>query len=62
MENKGPLIQFTIGLVCALIGAYVMFQGNIFGENNTGIAIVLGIIGIGLISGSPIGILKKKKV
>ena len=62
MENKGPLIQFTSGLACALIGAYVMFHGNIFGENNTGIAIVLGIIGIGIISTSHIGILNGKKV
>jgi hypothetical protein len=62
MEKKAPLVQFTIGVACALSGAYVMFQGNIFGENNTGIAIVLGIIGIGLISGLPIGILQKKKV
>ena len=62
MEKKGPLVQFTIGLACALSGAYVMFQGTIFGENNTGIAIVLGIIGIAFISGSPIGILKQKKV
>lgn len=62
MKNKGPLIQFTIGLACALIGAYVMFNGSILGENNSGIAIVLGIIGIGLISASPMGILKDKKV
>ncbi len=62
MNNKGPFAQFIFGVACALIGAYVMFQGNIFGENNTGIAIVFGIIGIALISGSPIGILKKKKV
>jgi hypothetical protein len=62
MKTKGSTLQFTIGLACELIGAYVMFQGNIFGENNTGIAIVLGIIGIGLISTSPIGILKGKKV
>jgi hypothetical protein len=62
MKTKGPFIQFTIGLACALVGAYVMFQGTIFGENNTGIAIVLGIIGIGLISTSQIGILKEKKV
>ena len=62
MNKKAPLIQFTIGLACALIGAYVMFHGTIFGENNPGIAIILGIIGIGLISASPIGILKEKKV
>ena len=59
MKNKGPFLQFTIGLACALIGAYVMFQGNIFGENNTGIAIVIGIIGIGIISSSQIGLIKR---
>ncbi len=46
------LVQFIIGICIALIGAGIMFYGNIFGERNSGIAIVIGIIGIGLIATS----------
>ncbi len=55
--NKN-VIQFVLGIIAALIGAAIMFHGNVFGEHNTGIAIVLGIIGIGLIAGSSIRVLK----
>jgi hydrogenase/urease accessory protein HupE len=49
------VFQFVLGIVVALIGAAVMFHGNVFGEEyNTGIAIVLGIVGIGLIAGSSV--------
>jgi len=46
------MIQFIIGICVSLIGAGIMFHGNIFGENNSGIATVIGIIGIGLIATS----------
>lgn len=46
------VFQFVLGIVVALIGAAVMFHGNVFGENNTGVAIVIGIVGIGLIATS----------
>ena len=46
------LILFIAGICIALIGAGIMFHGNIFGERNSGIAIVIGIIGIGLIATS----------
>ena len=46
------IIQFIAGICVALIGAGIMFHGNIFGENNSGIATVIGIIGIGLIATS----------
>lgn len=49
---KKGLVQFIIGIITALAGAAIMFHGNIFGENNTGIAIVIGIVGIGLIATS----------
>ena len=49
--NK-KLIQFVLGIIVALIAAFIMFDGSIFGENTTGIAIVIGIIGIGLIATS----------
>lgn len=45
-------IQFLTGICIALIGAGIMFHGNIFGERNSGIATVIGIMGIGLIATS----------
>ena len=57
---KKGLIQFIIGIIIALIGAGIMIHGNLFGENNSGIAIILGIIGIGLIATSKYRLLKKK--
>lgn len=45
-------IQFIAGICVALIGAGIMFHGNIFRENNSGIATIIGIIGIGLIATS----------
>ena len=46
------LVQFIIGICIALIGAGIMFHGNIFGERNSSIATVIGIIGIALIATS----------
>lgn len=51
-------IQFWAGLVIALIGAALMFEGSVLGENTTGIAIVVGIVGIGLIATSKKQLLK----
>lgn len=51
-------IQFVAGICVALIGAGIMLHGDIFGERNTGIAIVVGIIGIGLIATSKFRLLK----
>ena len=51
MKNMN-LVQFIIGICIALIGAGIMLHGNIFGESNSGIATVIGIIGIGLIATS----------
>ena len=51
-------IQFIAGICTALIGAGIMFHGNIFGESNSGIAIVIGIIGMGLIATSKFRLLK----
>ena len=55
--NKA-LLQFILGIIVALIGAVIMFEGSILGENTTGIAIVIGIIGIGLIATSSYRLLK----
>lgn len=51
-------IQFAAGVCIALIGAGIMFHGNIFGERNSGIAIVIVIIGIALIATSKFRLLK----
>jgi len=50
--NYLNLTQFIVGICIALIGAGIIFHGNIFGERNSGIAIVIGIIGIGVIATS----------
>ena len=53
--------SFILGIILCLIGAFLMFEGNILGENNTGIATVIGIVGIGLIATSGVRLLKPKK-
>jgi hypothetical protein len=45
---------FILGILVALTGAFLMWSGSILGENTTGIATVMGIVGIGLISMSRI--------
>jgi amino acid transporter len=71
LRNRGKLKQpivrnkksffplFIIGLVLALTAAFFMFDGDILGENTTGIAIVIGIVGIGLIATSNFTLLKR---
>jgi hypothetical protein len=57
--NKKFSIQFVLGIIVALIGAGIMFHGSIFVENNSGIATIIGIIGIGIICSSIIWTFKK---
>ena len=46
-------VIFALGISVCLIGALVMVAGeSILGENHTGIAAVIGIVGIGLIGTS----------
>jgi len=59
MNNKFFVIQFIVGISVALIGAFIMFHGTIFKENNSGIATIIGIIGIGIIASSNIWAIKK---
>jgi hypothetical protein len=48
--NKWQLVIFALGVSACLIGALVMVAGeSLLGENHTGIATVIGIVGIGLI-------------
>jgi hypothetical protein len=43
-------VIFALGVSLCLVGAFIMAAGeSVFGENHTGIATVVGIIGIGLI-------------
>jgi len=44
--------QKLLGILLALIGAFLMWNGSILGENTTGIATIVGIVGIGLIATS----------
>lgn len=44
--------QKLAGVLLALTAAFLMWDGGILGENTTGIAIVVGIVGIGLIATS----------
>ncbi|MFC1871411.1 hypothetical protein ACFLYF_03315 [Chloroflexota bacterium] len=71
LRNRGKLKQpivrnkksffplFIIGLVLALTAAFFMFDGDILGENTTGIATVIGIVGIGLIATSNFTLFKR---
>jgi len=59
MNKKAFLPLFIIGLVLALTAAFFMFDGDILGENTTGIATVIGIVGIGLIAISNFALLKR---
>ena len=61
IHKKAFLVQFIIGLLCSLFGAFLMFNGELFGDNTTGIARIVGIVGICLIAtSSPIGIALKR--
>ena len=60
VRNKKTFLPlFITGLVLALAGAFLMFNGDVLGENTTGIATVIGIIGIGLIATSNFTLLKR---
>ncbi|KPJ57361.1 hypothetical protein AMJ49_02090 [Parcubacteria bacterium DG_74_2] len=49
---------FISGILLALTGAFLMWNGSILGERTTGIATIIGIVGIGLIATSR----KSKKI
>ena len=52
-------ILWLLGIVLALIGASLMFHGSLLGERTTGIATVIGIVGICLIVDSKRKLKKK---
>ena len=62
LRNKGTFLPlFIIGIALALTGAFLMFEGDILGENTTGIATVIGIVGICLIATSNVTLLGFKR-
>ena len=42
----------AVGVLVCLTGGFLMYHGSILGESTTGIATVVGIIGIGIITSS----------
>ncbi|MFC1848296.1 hypothetical protein ACFLXV_03185 [Chloroflexota bacterium] len=60
-NKKAFFAQWIIGLILALTAAFFMFDGDILGENTTGIARVMGIVGICLIATSNITLLAFKR-
>jgi len=42
----------AVGMLVCLIGGFLMFHGSILGDRTTGIATIVGIIGIGIITSS----------
>jgi len=60
-RKKAFFAQWIIGIVLALIAAIFMFDGDILGENTTGISTVIGIVGICLIATSNVNLLPLKR-
>jgi hypothetical protein len=51
----------AVGVLVCLIGAFLMYHGSILGDDTTGIATVVGIIGIGIITSSKTPALAMKR-
>ena len=60
-RKKAFFAQWIIGLVIAVIAAIFMFDGDILGENTTGISTVIGIVGISLIATSNVQLLPLRR-
>jgi len=60
-RKKAFFAQWIIGLVIALTAAIFMFDGDILGENTTGISTVMGIVGICLIATSNVTLLSLRR-
>jgi LPXTG-motif cell wall-anchored protein len=60
-RKKAFFAQWIIGIVIALIAAAFMFDGDILGENTTGISTVMGIVGISLIATSNVQLLPPRR-
>lgn len=60
-RKKAFFAQWIVGLAIALIAAAFMFDGDILGDNTSGIATVIGIVGICLIATSNVHLLPLKR-
>jgi purine-cytosine permease-like protein len=60
-QKRAFFAQWIIGIALALAAAIFMFDGDVLGENTTGISTVLGIIGICLIATSNVNLLTPKR-
>jgi len=60
-RKKAFFVQWIIGLTIALIAAIFMFDGDILGENTSGISTVMGIVGICLIATSNVNLLPLRR-
>jgi nicotinamide riboside transporter PnuC len=60
-RKKAFFAQWIIGIVIAVIAAIFMFDGDILGENTTGISTIMGIVGICLIATSNVTLLSLKR-
>jgi len=60
-RKKAFFTQWIIGIVIAVIAAIFMFDGDILGENTTGISTIMGIVGICLIATSNVTLLSLKR-
>ena len=60
-QKKAFFAQWIVGIVLALTAAAFMFDGDILGENTTGISTILGIIGICLIATSNVRLLPSRR-
>ena len=60
-RKKAFFVQWIIGIVIALTAAAFMFDGDILGENTSGISTVMGIVGICLIATSNVTLLSLKR-
>ena len=60
-RKKAFFVQWIIGIVIALTAAIFMFDGDILGENTSGISTVMGIVGICLIATSNVNLLPLRR-
>ena len=60
-RKKAFFAQWIVGLAIAVTAAIFMFDGDILGENTTGISTVMGIVGISLIATSNVNLLPPKR-
>jgi drug/metabolite transporter (DMT)-like permease len=60
-QKRAFFSQWIVGIVLALAAAVFMFDGDILGENTSGISTVLGIIGVCLIGTSNVHLLSPRR-